>query len=171
MTLRLGKTFITGVAASYDSTYDEARLKGNIDRSEYSYIIGLLNNTVHSYWPCAISIWLGYILAPFTLGLSFLIPNLCISDAKAELLKVIDRQNRVKLSDKGLKLRYVQGCSTSWLELSIIKSGVVDEEAIELVTAKEVHKVAPTDGKDRVIRQTGAKYSSLEEDTEVVAAT
>ena len=65
----------------------------------------------------------------------------------------------------------MQGCSTSWLELSIIKSGVVDEEAIELVTAKEVHKVAPIDGKDRVIRQTGAKYSSLEEDTEVVAAT
>ena len=49
----------------------------------------------------------GYILAPFTLGLSFMIPNLCISDAKEAFIKAIARTNRLKLSDKGLKMRYV----------------------------------------------------------------
>ena len=69
--------------------------------------MGHLNDTVNQYWPCAISIWLGYLLAPFTLGLSFLIPNICIKDAKVNLVAAIERQNRLKLKQKGLRMKYV----------------------------------------------------------------
>ena len=45
----------------------------------------------------------------------------------------IERQNRTKLREKGLVLKYVQGWSMSWLELSVI--GVAKEK--QKSTAKE----------------------------------
>ena len=89
-------------------------------KNEFSYLIGHLNDTVNQYWPCAISIWLGYLLAPFTLGLSFMIPNVCIKDAKVNLVAAIERQNRLKLKQKDLQIKYMQAWSTSWLEIRII---------------------------------------------------
>ena len=86
-----GKTFITGIASSYECKYDEARLKDYISLAEFTYVIELVNASIHSHWPCSLSIWIGYILAPFTLCLSFLIPNICIADAKTELKNVIAR--------------------------------------------------------------------------------
>ena len=61
-----------------------------------------VNDTLKAFWPCACTIWTGYLLSPFTLGLSFLLPNLCISDAKKNLIATIDRQNRLKFHEKGL---------------------------------------------------------------------
>ena len=66
--------------------YDEQRLGVYIDKSEFTYLMGHVNNTVNSYWPCATSIWMGYILAPYTLGLSFLVPNVCMKDAREALI-------------------------------------------------------------------------------------
>lgn len=48
-----------------------------------------------------------------------MIPNLCISDAKEAFIKAIARTNRLKLSEKGLKMRYVQAWFTSWIEITI----------------------------------------------------
>jgi hypothetical protein len=70
-------------------------------------MINNLNETLKGFWPCNCVMYTGYILAPFTLGLSFMIPNLCISDAKEAFIKAIARTNRLKLSEKGLKMRYV----------------------------------------------------------------
>ena len=70
-------------------------------------MMGHLNATLRAYWPCPCTIWLGYLLAPFTLGFSFMLPNLCIADAKESLIKNIARQNRLKLNEKGLHMRYV----------------------------------------------------------------
>ena len=78
-----GKTFITGVASSYWGHYDEKILGKYMNREEFEYLIGALNDTIAQYWPCSISIWIGYILSPITLGFSFMLPNLCIKDAKA----------------------------------------------------------------------------------------
>ena len=80
-----------------------------------------LNRTLVTYWPCTFCIFFGYLFSPFTLGLSFLLPNLCISEAKTGLIASIERKNRLQLRDKGLLLRYVQGWSMSWLELSVIE--------------------------------------------------
>ena len=87
-----------------------------------------INETLLRYWPCACTIWLGYLLAPFTLGLSFLLPNLCIKDAKGALLTAIARQNRIKLGDRGLTMSYRQGYLSSWLEIEIVK---IKEETVE----------------------------------------
>ena len=94
----------------------------------------IVNTTLHTYWPCNCVIWFGYLLAPFTLGLSFLLPNLCVSDGKSGLISAIERQNRIKLREKGLVLTYVQGWSMSWLELSVIGVAKKDNES---TTAKE----------------------------------
>ena len=87
----VGKTFITGVASCYDNTYDKDRLSDYLTEKEFSYMVNHLNETVNVYWPCAMSIWIGYLLAPFTLGLSFMIPNICIKDAKINLIAAIER--------------------------------------------------------------------------------
>ena len=91
----------------------------------------IINDTVNQCWPCGCSIWTGYVLAPFTLGMSFLIPNMCIKDAKQNLIYAVERQNRIKLKDKGLRLRFVQGWGTSWLEIYIISKKLVDKAVQE----------------------------------------
>jgi hypothetical protein len=57
-----------------------------------------------------------------------MLPNLCIADAKDAFLKAIARQNRLKLNEKGLQMRYVQGVCTSWIEIIAIKNVEVDSE-------------------------------------------
>ena len=117
------KTFVTGICLKYSDAYfrDAVALKGRISFDEFTYMMGHLNDTLRAYWPCNCTIYFGYILAPFTLGLSFLLPNLCISDAKDALIRSIARQNRLKLTEKGLEMRYVQGYCTSWIEIRVIE--------------------------------------------------
>ncbi len=104
----------------YNPTFEpENKVVNHLSKDEFFYLVNNINDTLRAYWPCNATIWIGYLLAPFTLGLSFLLPNLCISDAKIGLIKVIERQNRIKLHDRCLNLSYVQGWSTSWLELSV----------------------------------------------------
>ena len=91
-----------------------------MSEAEYKDLLKVVNTTLLTYWPCNCTIWFGYLLAPFTFGLSFLLPNLCISEGKSGLISAIERQNRIKLREKGLVLEYVQGWSMSWLELSVI---------------------------------------------------
>ena len=125
-----GKTFITGIASSYkDDQYDELILGNYISEAAYKELLKTINLTMNTYWPCSCTIWFGYLLAPFTFGISFLLPNLCISDAKIGLIATIERQNRIKLREKGLVLRYVQGWSMAWLELSVIGKGGGGETA------------------------------------------
>ena len=101
-----GKCFVTGVASSYEIKYDENRLKDYITINDYAYVMHQINETIHRYWPCQFAIWFGYLLAPFTLGLSFMAPNLCIKDAKDGLKNCIEKNNRIRLKDKGLKMSY-----------------------------------------------------------------
>ena len=42
-----------------------------------------------------------------------------------------DKHNRIKLKDKGLRLRFVQGWGTSWLEIYIINKKLVDKAVKE----------------------------------------
>ena len=116
-----GRTFITGIASSYDETYDEERLGLYLTEKEWTYLIKHLNDTIHNFWPCNASIWFGYIFSIITCGASFLIPNLCIREAKESLLSAIERQNRLKLKEKGLMMTYNSGFTTSWISIDIIE--------------------------------------------------
>jgi hypothetical protein len=76
----------------YNPLYDDDnKVVANLSSEEFFYLISHLNDTLRAYWPCNATIYAGYILAPFTFGLSFMLPNLCISDAKVALIKAIDR--------------------------------------------------------------------------------
>ena len=75
------------MASRYSAEYDEALLSPYLSKDDFTYVIGNLNSTLTAYWPCSFSVWLGYILSPFTLGFSFFIPNLCIADARENLIK------------------------------------------------------------------------------------
>jgi len=76
----------------YNTEYQPKNsVASHLTEDEFFYLINNINDTLRAYWPCAATIWIGYLLAPFTLGLSFLLPNLCIADAKVALIKVIER--------------------------------------------------------------------------------
>lgn len=81
-----GKTFVTGLASAYSQTYDGFNLGGHLSEDEFSVIMMSVNATITAYWPCSCSLVCGYLFAPFTLGLSLLLPNLCIADGKVALI-------------------------------------------------------------------------------------
>lgn len=75
-----------------------------------------INNALFSYFPCPMCLFCGYFLALPTLGLSLLMPNVCIRDAETEVRKQIERANTRKLKQKNMELVLRKKCSTSWLE-------------------------------------------------------
>ena len=100
--------------------YNEEILGAYISEKEYVMMITHLNNIISGIWPCSCIFYFGYLLAPFTFGLSFLLPNLCITDAQASLKNRIAVENRNMLLSKNLELVYVKGISTSWLEIRVL---------------------------------------------------
>ena len=78
-----GKTFITGLAYSYWTPYDSGV---NMSEREFEYMLNHLNTIVSRFWPCSLLLWLGYLLAVFTCGLSLMCPAICMRDAKDALV-------------------------------------------------------------------------------------
>lgn len=85
-----------------DDEYKESILGKYMDEQEFKVLIADMNRTLHCYWPCNFCVWFGYLLAPFTLGLSFFAPWLCISESKNGLIAAINRRNTTNLKEKGL---------------------------------------------------------------------
>lgn len=139
------------MASAYrEDQYDEKILGTHMTEKEFRVLMQDMNRTLVTYWPCQFCVWFGYLMAPFTFGLSFFFPNLCIRDAKVGLIAAIERQNRIKLKDKGLQLSYIQGISMSWLELSIIG----EAEAIKAAPK------APQTAKESDVKQSTAPAKS-----------
>ena len=82
-------------------------------------MLAAFNETVGKMWPCPLSMALGYIFAPFTLGLSLFLPNICVADAEKALQAQIDYYNMYRLKEKGLEVKLRKGCFTSWIEINI----------------------------------------------------
>ena len=76
-----GKTFITGLAQSYSEDYDQKVFEDYLTKQEYTRIMESINDVLFNFFPCPMCLFCGYLLALPTLGLSFLMPNVCISDA------------------------------------------------------------------------------------------
>lgn len=66
-----------------------------------------------------LSLAIGYIFCPLSCGFSFLLPNLCISDAEASLQDRINYFNTYRLQERGLEVKLIKKCSTSWIELRV----------------------------------------------------
>ena len=82
-----GKTFITGLAQSYSEDFNEEAFSGYLTKREFVNIMEAINDSLFNYFPCPMCLFCGYFLAIPTLGLSFLMPNVCIRDAEEQVLK------------------------------------------------------------------------------------
>jgi hypothetical protein len=115
----LGKTYISGLARSYSLKYDESLLKGILSNDEFAYMISCFNDILFQFWPCFPCQAISYMCCPCSLGLSCLLLSPCIYDAEKSLRGSIEFFNKQKLKEKGIKVRLVKKCSTSWIEIKI----------------------------------------------------
>jgi hypothetical protein len=90
-----GKTFITGLASSYNEEGFDQSFFEDTDFSELDYrqLMDRLNTSLYTYWPCTLCQIIGYIMCPFTLGLSFCLPGIAISQASTYLQEEIQFAN------------------------------------------------------------------------------
>jgi len=121
----ISKTFINGMAASYDNTYDEI-LKPYIDKKEFTRIIDRLNTLLTSEFPCCACLFWTYMLSICTLGTSFACTYYVVKQAQIKLEEKIEEINKNDLISRKLHLSYNQYCSTSWLELKILNDDVIN---------------------------------------------
>lgn len=85
------------------------------DIDKFEVYMEQLNIKTTQYWPCLFAYCLGYICAPCTLGLSFLIPRLCVAEAESVLMSEIRKINQDILSPFKLEMRLEKGCYESKL--------------------------------------------------------
>ena len=111
-----GKTFVTGLASCFDEEYDNERLTKFISQHDYSFMMERLNDNLGSMFPCNFCWIIGYLLCPFTLGLSFWFPKSCVDDAEVSLRRTILRNNR---KYTGIKMELIKRRGTSWIEISL----------------------------------------------------
>ena len=78
----IGKTFVTGIACAYSEEFDKERLSMHMDKRDFTFMMENLNNNLEHSFPCTLCWILGYLFAPFTLGLSLLCLGSCIGEAE-----------------------------------------------------------------------------------------
>lgn len=76
-----------------------------------------------SMWPCDFCFCIGYLLSPCTLGLSFLLPNICLKEAKEAFLNDINDANKQYFHPQ-FHLSLQQRCCISWLQIDVINNEV-----------------------------------------------
>lgn len=118
----ISKTWINGLANTYEANY-YPELDQFVDKLQVKNCINRINDDLYQFWPCPTCFAVGYCCVLCTLGLSFLCPYICISDAKKHLLENIERMNKNIFSPRGLELSYQQLCCTSFLQIKIVDNG------------------------------------------------
>ena len=116
-----GKTFVTGMASQYDEEFDDERLSKYISQREYTLMMEDINDSVDGMFPCLFCWLIGYILCPFTFGLSLLLPAQCVNDAEDNMKYLCTRYNRRLLNEKNIKMVFTKTWCTSWIELRLLK--------------------------------------------------
>lgn len=127
-----GKTFISGIAFSYDFFYDKNFIGDLMADSQFNYLTNALNDELYSYWPCTLCFCFGYLFSPCTLGLSFLCPNMCITSAKENFIKKLEYFNSKYFNPKMINITYHQKCSTSWLKLERLDLDYSKSKSIDI---------------------------------------
>jgi hypothetical protein len=130
------KTFINGLASSYDFYYDHSLIGPFMKEAHFNYLTNCLNEELYRNWPCTICFLCGYICSPCTLGLSFFCPYSCIKLAKENFINKLEHYNSQHFLPKGLSLSYQQKCSTSWVLLTIKSNNSLDSLKSSLYTNK-----------------------------------
>lgn len=153
-----GKTFITGLAFSYQFYYDPTILGSKIKETQFNYLMNSLNDELYTYWPCPLCFYSGYLFSPCTLGLSFFCPYTCIGEARKHFNEKLEHYNRNHFNPKGLNLTYHQKCSSSWLKLGNYNTVIANKtkkvftnssiNMIENISHKEIDNKLDYENKD-----------------------
>jgi hypothetical protein len=78
-----GSLFLNGVSNQYQAA-PPLLLRDILSAKElmkFEAYMDQLNHKTSQYWPCLFAYWCGYLCSPCTLGLSFLVPRLCVAEA------------------------------------------------------------------------------------------
>lgn len=78
-----GSLFINGVSNQYEAASPKLlrEILSAKDVIKFEAYMEQLNHKVKQYWPCCFAYWCGFACASCTLGLSFLLPRLCVSES------------------------------------------------------------------------------------------
>ena len=114
----VGPFYINGFSKKFSTKYDE-RLSSYLHQEEFENTIHEINVLVEYYWPCKASIIVGIIASVLTLGLSLLLPLICLKEAEYNLKEYLSELN-IKWLKRKLEIRFVKGWIISWLEINII---------------------------------------------------
>ena len=119
--------FITGIAPSYSEEYNERKLRDFLTKKEFKNGIKQINNTLISNWPCPLCYYgCGLILGIFTLGLTWILPYICIRDAHDQMLNTIERINEKHYVQHGVYLKYTHRFwYRSRLEIRTLPQGAI----------------------------------------------
>ena len=112
-----GSLFLNGVSNKYDTTPPKL-LKEILPPKEmlkFEAYMEQLNIKISQYWPCLFAFWCGYLCSPCTLGMSFLVPRLCVAEAEEVLRREIRKINQDILGPVKLEMRLEKGCCDSHL--------------------------------------------------------
>lgn len=136
-----GRRFVNGLSDSYDVKYYE-QFKPYISELEFTHNMDRLLDGFNVMWPCDLCFYFGWICSVCTLGLSFLCPNICITDAHQSFLEDIRKFNENKFKSKHLFLSLQKRCCISWLQIDIIDQELNDHS---LASEKEENKLIPSE--------------------------
>ena len=94
-------------------------MAGRLSESQFISLMFEINEILELYWPCNFCWFFSHIMAVFTLGLSLLLPLVCISQLEAELQDLFKYTNK-DLIKKGLKISLQRRYFSSWLEIRVV---------------------------------------------------
>lgn len=107
------------MSSSYEVIYFN-EFKPYLSEIEYNHYMNRIVEGNDSMWPCDFSFSCGYLLSPCTLGLSLLLPNICIQQARKSLQSDIKEVNDIFFHPR-FHLSLQQQCCISWLQIDLIE--------------------------------------------------
>lgn len=116
--------FINGISDSYEIKYFP-ELQPYVDQVLFTKLLEKIIDNLSMMWSCPLCFCYGYSCAVCTLGLSFLGPYTCISQAVQEFQKDIDLVNKNYFHKRHIHLSLQRKCCTSWLQIDIMEGDEV----------------------------------------------
>ena len=122
--------YINGIAPKYEVKYFP-ELEPYIKSKEFTKPLDSLISNLQMSWACPLCFCFGYTCSVCTLGLSFLGPYVCISQAIQDFENGIEDVNKVHYNPRGSHLSLKRACCTSWLQIDIINEISTEREKLE----------------------------------------
>jgi hypothetical protein len=113
-------TCIGGLYSAFDEDFPMA-LEMYLSHDEFTEAITMLNDALQMRWPCCLCTSYGILCCPFTLGLSYFFPALCIREAESELREKIGWINRECIRERS-RVRWSLGKNlfASWVRVILV---------------------------------------------------